>query len=80
MTPRDVVTHDEVMTGTFHDRDSAERASQELIRSGYKPEEIHLIMSEDTRTRYYADTPDLARAAATTSASGKRAPMHPFSA
>jgi hypothetical protein len=64
MTPRDVVTHDEVMTGTFHDRESAEAAYQDLIRRGYKPEEIHLIMSEDTRKRYYADTPEIGSKAA----------------
>ena len=64
MTPRDVVTHDEVMTGTFHDRESAEAAYQDLIRRGYKPEEVHLIMSEDTRKRYYADTPEIGSKAA----------------
>src|SRR4029453_16290762 len=64
MTPRDVVTHDEVMTGTFHDRESAEAAYQDLIRRGYKPEEAHLIMSAVTRKRYYADTPEIGSKAA----------------
>jgi hypothetical protein len=52
------------MTGTFHDRESAEKAYQELIRRGYKPEEVHLIMSEDTRNRYYADKREVGSKAA----------------
>ena len=64
MTHRDAVIHDEVMSGTFHDKESAERAYQALIRRGYKPEEIHLIMSEDTRKQYYADTPEVGSKAA----------------
>lgn len=64
MTPRHVLAHDEVMTGTFHDRESAERAYQSLIARGYKPEEVHLIMSEDTKKRYYADTPEVGSKAA----------------
>jgi hypothetical protein len=64
MTHRDAVIHDEVMSGTFHDKESAERAYQTLIRRGYKPEEIHLIMSEDTRKQYYADTPEVGSKAA----------------
>ena len=64
MTPRDVVTHDEIMTGTFSDREGAERAYQDLVRRGYKPEEVHVIMSEDTRKRYYADKPEIGSKAA----------------
>lgn len=65
MTPRhDSSTYDEVMSGTFQDRESAESAYQALIRRGYKPDEIHVIMSEDTRKKYYAGAPEVGSKAA----------------
>jgi len=42
-----------MVTGLFNDRDSAERAYQSLIARGYSNEEANVIMSDDTRSKYY---------------------------
>lgn len=42
-----------ITTELFEDRDSAERAYQDAINQGYEPEEINVLMSEDTRKKYY---------------------------
>ncbi len=42
-----------IVTGLFKDKDSAERAYREAAQSGYTSEEINVVMSEDTRERYY---------------------------
>lgn len=41
------------VTGLFNDRDSAERAYRTATEAGYKHSEIDVIMSEETRERYY---------------------------
>ena len=43
-------------TGLFNDKDSAERAYHHAIEAGYKPEDVNVMMSEDTRKKYY-DSP-----------------------
>ena len=43
------------VTSSFQDRQSAERAYQSLVDRGYKDNEIHIMMSDDTRKRYFAD-------------------------
>lgn len=43
-------------TGLFHDKDSAERAYHHAIEQGYKPEDVNVMMSEETRKKYY-DSP-----------------------
>jgi hypothetical protein len=42
-----------IVTGLFKDKDSAERAYREASQSGYSAEEINVVMSEETRERYY---------------------------
>ena len=42
-----------MITGSFSDRESAERAYQSLIARGHTDEEIHVIMSDETRKRLY---------------------------
>lgn len=42
-----------IVTGLFKDKDSAERAYREAAQSGYTTEEINVVMSEETRERYY---------------------------
>ena len=42
-----------LMTKTFHDRESAERAYNDLVSRGYKPNEIHVLMSDETRKRHF---------------------------
>ena len=40
-------------TGLFRDRTSAERAYQAATAAGYTANEIDVVMSEETRERYY---------------------------
>jgi hypothetical protein len=42
------------VTALFKDRDSAERAYRLLIEHGYDPQDINLVMSEETRQRFLA--------------------------
>lgn len=42
-----------MMTGTFRDYESADRAYSTFRDKGYTDEDIHVIMSEDTKKRYY---------------------------
>ncbi len=44
-----------MVTGLFNDRDSAERAYQALIARGYSNEEANVIMSDETRNRFYPE-------------------------
>jgi len=41
------------LTGSFSDRDSAERAYNRLRERGYTDEEINIIMSDKTREKYF---------------------------
>lgn len=45
--------HSHMMTGLFNDRDSAESAYKDALKRGYKPEDINVVMSEETRKRLY---------------------------
>jgi hypothetical protein len=40
-----------MVTGSFRDRESADRAYADLIERGYTDREIHVLMSDDTRKR-----------------------------
>ena len=42
-----------LLTGSFRDRESAERAYTAMTTRGYKPDEIHVIMSDETRKRLF---------------------------
>jgi hypothetical protein len=44
-----------IMTGLFRDRDSAERAYRSLSDRGYAKDDVNLLMSDDTRKKYFAD-------------------------
>ena len=43
-----------LVTGIFQSRESAELASEELIRAGFAPEDISLLVSETTHGREFA--------------------------
>ena len=43
------------VSGTFADRDSAERAYNLMLSRGYSEKEINLMMSDETRNRYFSD-------------------------
>lgn len=45
---------DQLMTGLFPDRESAERGYQALTERGYSSSDVNLAMSEDTRKRHFA--------------------------
>ena len=42
-----------LVTASFRDREAAERAYDDLVSRGYKPNEIHVLMSDDTRKRHF---------------------------
>ena len=43
-----------IMTSSFRDRESAERAYNAISARGYKSDEIHVLMSDETRKRLFA--------------------------
>ena len=43
------------VTGTFRDRDSAERAYNSMTGRGYSQDDVNLLMSDDTRKKYFSD-------------------------
>lgn len=55
MTPSPSDPRSKMVTGLFTDRDSAELAYQVAVDRGYKKSEINLIMSDETRDRYFSD-------------------------
>lgn len=48
-----------LITGLFNDQDSAENAYKSLEASGYNANEIDVVMSEETRERYYGENATL---------------------
>ena len=46
-----------LVTGTFRDAESADRAYSHFRERGYTDDDIHVIMSEDTKERYYDRNP-----------------------
>lgn len=52
-------TNSKYLSGSFRDRDSAERAYNRLRERGYTDEEINIIMSDETRNKYFnKETPE----------------------
>ena len=47
-------TKDPLVTGLFPDRDSAEHAYQDLSARGYSQDDVNLVMSDETRQRYFS--------------------------
>lgn len=52
---------DKFVSNIFHDKTSAESAYQSTLNRGYKPEDINVFMSEESRKKYYDS--ELAQAA-----------------
>ena len=44
-----------MVTGLFGDSESVERAYQSVAQRGYDKGDINVIMSDDTRKRYFSD-------------------------
>jgi hypothetical protein len=47
-----------ILTGMFADRESIERAYNALNEPGYTKDEINLVLSGETRNKYYPDKND----------------------
>ncbi len=47
-----------MLTGMFSDRESTENAYNALHERGYSKDDINLIMSDETRKKYYSDEND----------------------
>lgn len=47
-----------MVTGMFRDRESAERAYDALEEKGYSKDEINVMMSDDTRKKYFSEDDD----------------------
>lgn len=47
-----------IVTNTFRDRESAERGYDAITARGYKSNDIHVIMTDDTRKRLFKDAKD----------------------
>jgi uncharacterized protein YjbJ (UPF0337 family) len=44
-----------VLTGMFRDRDSAERAYNSVTSRGYTKDDVDVLMSDETRSKYFSD-------------------------
>ncbi len=44
-----------MVTGLFMDNESVERAYQAVVARGYDTKDVNVVMSDDTRRRYFAD-------------------------
>jgi hypothetical protein len=44
-----------MVTGLFRDRDAAERAYQAATERGYNRNDVNLVMSDDTRKKYFTN-------------------------
>ena len=49
-------TENRPLTGMFNDRQSAEDAYNSAISRGYTKDDVNLLMSDDTRKKYFSDT------------------------
>jgi uncharacterized protein YjbJ (UPF0337 family) len=47
-----------MVSGLFRDRESAERAYGSLSERGYGKDDVNLMMSDDTRNKYFSDDDD----------------------
>jgi uncharacterized protein YjbJ (UPF0337 family) len=53
---RSVEGRGRLVTGLYRDRDTAARAYNDLTTThGYKPDDVSVVMSDDTRKRYFGD-------------------------
>ncbi len=49
-----------MVTGLFRDRESAEKAYSSVNTRGYNKDDVNLMMSDETRSKHFADAPDSA--------------------
>ena len=48
-------SNNRVLTGMFRDRESAERAYGSVTSRGYTNDDVDVMMSDDTRSKYFSD-------------------------
>lgn len=48
----------QILTGLFRSREAAEKAYNSLKNRGYSDHEINVLMSDQTRDKYYKNTPE----------------------
>src|SRR6188508_524299 len=48
-------TNNKLVTGMFRNRESTENAYNALHEKGYNQDEVHLLMSHDTRKKHFSD-------------------------
>jgi len=53
MTTHNQQTQHRIMTCSFGDRESAEEAFNDLLARGYRSDEIHVLMSDETRKLHF---------------------------
>ncbi|HTA81859.1 MAG TPA: hypothetical protein VK783_02925 [Bacteroidia bacterium] len=54
METKEVKTDNGLITGMFPDRESAEKAYNSVSERGYTKDEVSLIMSDETKKKYYS--------------------------
>ncbi|MBC7780812.1 MAG: hypothetical protein H7125_12000, partial [Proteobacteria bacterium] len=54
MTPN-TDSNKRILTGAFPDRESAERGFSHLASRGYSKDDVSVMMSDDTRKKYFTD-------------------------
>lgn len=59
-----------LVTGLFPDRDSAERAYQDLSSRGYSNKDVNLVMADETRKRYFSGSESVKTELGTKAAEG----------
>ena len=55
-TPRTEIDKGKLQTVLFSDRESAERAYDDLASRGYESKDINVVMSDDSREKYFDDS------------------------
>jgi hypothetical protein len=56
-TPRTEIGKGKLQTALFSDLESAEKAYDDLSSRGYNSKDINVVMSDDTRMKYFEDSP-----------------------
>ena len=54
-TPRTEIEKGKLQTALFSDRESAEKAYEDLSSRGYNSKDINVVMSDDTRVKYFGN-------------------------
>ncbi len=57
-------TNENMMTVLFRDRDNAEAAYKELLDRGFTRDQVSILMSDETRNRFYGKTTEMGNKAA----------------